>query len=414
MSITLVYWNASLLEQRGGEEEASEIALLREENARLLQEMQELKNKWQKIDEPKKEATELTVKLKRKVIVPSMCRCSSGTLPVPHASNSFQIHDTNITQEPSLATGKKAKHFFIRNLTCECLKGQGEVSADLFLQNIERQYCGLSGDQPEDSKMDWNSMPDFAIEPKLPLFLGVLSYKSPKSLDATLTNWETHGLVDLGFSGAFLQLNARSKFDDAVIAKHNTSALDFQISGTPDENLHPGLAIARFCRAAEQSRHSHPNGENLLLFLEKDWQLQNVSSNHLQAVLQSANTLVQRGVPYVRLSSTLSARSTHTKPKVGTWQCDANGMTWDCATAHQHRYTNLPSVIRCDWFLRYLEPFALVKDPVMHGCRNGFQQKKYFDWEEAMQDGRIAWSNSQWVVASYKHGILFHHHEVDK
>lgn len=99
---------------------------------------------------------------------------------------------------------------------------------------------------------------------------------------------------------------------------------------------------------------------------------------------------MQRGVPYVRLSPSVSVRSTPTKATVGAWQCDAHGMTWDCATAHQHRYTNLPSVIRCDWFLRYLEPFALVEDPIMHGCRNGFRQTRYFDWEEAMQDGRIA------------------------
>jgi hypothetical protein len=256
-----MHWEAFLLEQGGGGKgDASEITLLREENSRLLQEIQELKKKGQMMDEPKKD-----------VIVPSMCRCSSGNLPVPHASNSFQIHDTNIKQEPSLATGKQAKHFFMQNSTCECLKGKGEISTDGYLRNIEVQYCGLREDQPLDSRLDWNSMPDFAIERKLPLFLGVLSYKSPKSLDATLTNWDTHGLADFGFAGSFLQLNARSKLDDAVVAKHNkSSAFDFYVTGTPDENLHPGRAIARFCRAAEQSPQSHSNGENLLLFLEKD------------------------------------------------------------------------------------------------------------------------------------------------
>eukprot|EP00581_Thalassiosira_minuscula_P028330 CAMPEP_0183757118 /NCGR_PEP_ID=MMETSP0739-20130205/5515_1 /TAXON_ID=385413 /ORGANISM="Thalassiosira miniscula, Strain CCMP1093" /LENGTH=78 /DNA_ID=CAMNT_0025994471 /DNA_START=141 /DNA_END=375 /DNA_ORIENTATION=+ len=46
--------------------------------------------------------------------------------------------------------------------------------------------------------------------------------------------------------------------------------------------------------------------------------------------------------------------------------------------------------------LRYLEPFALIDDPIMYGCWKGMQQKQYCDWEEALKDGRIAWSNSQW------------------
>lgn len=171
--------------------------------------------------------------------------------------------------------------------------------------------------------MDWAVMPDFGVEQKLPLFLGLLS---PRSLDASLTNREKHGLADLEFSGSFLQLNARSDQDDAVITKHNKSAFGFHITGSPNENIHPGLAIARFCRAAERSPNGHPNGENLLLFLEKDWHVRR--SGLLQAVLDSVNALVQRGVPYVRLSQKVSMSA------VGSWQCDAQGMTWDCTTAH--------------------------------------------------------------------------------
>ena len=67
----------------------------------------------------------------------------------------------------------------------------------------------------------------------------------------------------------------------------------------------------------------------------------------------------------------------------------------------------------------YLEPFALMSsDPILTGCGRGFQSTGYCDWEEAMQDGRIAWTNSQWVVAHISHNQdrprLFVHKEVDK
>lgn len=68
-----------------------------------------------------------------------------------------------------------------------------------------------------------------------------------------------------------------------------------------------------------------------------------------------------------------------------------------CTTSHQHRWTNHPMLVKCDWFLRYLEPYALLSDPIMycgsshvHRVRDG-----YCDWEEALQDGRVAWTNSQ-------------------
>ena len=54
----------------------------------------------------------------------------------------------------------------------------------------------------------------------------------------------------------------------------------------------------------------------------------------------------------------------------------------------------------------------------MTGCGRGFQSTGYCDWEEAMQDGRIAWTNSQWVIAHISHHQdrprLFVHKEVDQ
>ena len=48
----------------------------------------------------------------------------------------------------------------------------------------------------------------------------------------------------------------------------------------------------------------------------------------------------------------------------------------------------------------------------MHRLREG-----YCDWEESLQDGRVAWTNSQWVMAhlgTSGGGPLFVHQEIDK
>lgn len=376
----------------------------------------------------------------RTVIVGSMCRCSSGNMVIQY-NHSQRFDDTSVIQEASYATGDSKKHFFVRKSSCECRQGKGEKTNDMYFKMIEQRARG--GDQkpeskynnycpnPHHSNMDWTTMPDFGVEEKLPLFLGVLSYKSPLSLNGSLRNWRSHGLRRLGFAKQFIQLNSRSKQDEEVIARHQ-EFFNFTVTGTPQENLHPGLAISRFCREAAKMPNSHPNGENLLLFLEKDWHLKKARKD-LNDIFRSVNSLVQRGVPYVRLTKSLTE---HEK----NWQCNAESVSWTCQPAHQHRFTNMPFVIRCDWFLRYMEPFALVEDSIMYGCRRvrktprvncdkrktqrvhsnftistiqGFQNRQYFDWEEAIQDGRVEWINSQWVVASHRED-LFQTVEIDK
>ena len=66
--------------------------------------------------------------------------------------------------------------------------------------------------------------------------------------------------------------------------------------GSLENNLHPGLAIARFCRAADQS---NPNGENLLLYIEKIWVSGNRFQEEAPSTFRSINALMQRGVPVV-------------------------------------------------------------------------------------------------------------------
>ena len=344
----------------------------------------------------------------RDVTVGSMCRCSSGNMPLKFNHSATTI-ETRIVQEPSKATGDVKKQFSMRKSSCKCIQGQGEITNDKYLKDMEKssgskrdEYCK----NPFASEMTWDTMPDLGVQENLPIFLGVLSYKSPLSLNASLENWRSSQLTsDIPFVNTFLQLNKRTPADDAIIAKHE-DYFNMTVTGSPSENLHPGRTIAKFCRAAEKMPHSHPNGENLLLFLEKDWHLKN-DIQDLKAIFQSINSLMQRGVPYIRLTESKSYSNL-------TWQCDAEGIKWTCQTAHQHRYSNLPSVIRCDWFLRYLEPFALVKDSIMYGCHHGFQSRRYIDWEEALQDGRVAWTNSQWVLASSTMGDMFEHVEIDK
>lgn len=254
----------------------------------------------------------------RNTTVQSMCRCSSGEVPVWHNASSG-VRDTGITQKASLATGKFSKQFKMQEGDCECRLGSGQISNDDYLMSLGSQYCSPP---PEDSKMDWRAMPDFGVEQSLPLFLGVLSYNSPKTLDNTLTNWERHNLTELGgFAESYLQLNNRSVEDDEVVLKHNQT-FSFIVSGNENENLHPGLAISRFCRQAERSPFGHPNGENLLLFLEKDWLFMHQSDSlpGFPAVLHSVNSLVQRGVPYVRLSATTDTGTSD------VWECDSEGV----------------------------------------------------------------------------------------
>ena len=57
--------------------------------------------------------------------------------------------------------------------------------------------------------------------------------------------------------------------DDEVLNEYQASLPrnmqhPFQAMGSAEENLHPGLAISRFCRMAESSEQSHPNGENMV------------------------------------------------------------------------------------------------------------------------------------------------------
>lgn len=264
---------------------------------------------------------------------------------------------------------------------------------------------------PNSNSMVWSTMPDFGVEMKLPLFLGVLSYKSPQSLNASLYNWRKKLTFD--FDDIFVQLNARSSEDDQVLAQHKSKNFSFTVMGNQEENLHPGQAVAKFCRNAELSPHSHPNGENLLMFLEKDWHVRaNAQHDKLHSIIHSAIALMQRGVNYVRLTRRVDAMPDHHEGHV-YWPCDANGIKWECLTAYHQRWTNLPSIIRCDWFLRYLEPFALIQDEILQSCRPGLRKRQYVDWEECMQDGRIEWMNTQWVIANFGRD-LFQHHEVDQ
>jgi hypothetical protein len=146
-------------------------------------------------------------------IVQTMCRCDSGSMPVPTLDLESDVQDTGIVQESSLATSLAKMHFFVRKTTCECKPSLGEKTRDQYLQSISRLYCAPP---PKDSNLSWDRLPDFGVQQKLPLFLGVLSYKSPRSLESSINNWVQGGIDTLGLQGTFVQLNGRSRLDDEV------------------------------------------------------------------------------------------------------------------------------------------------------------------------------------------------------
>ncbi|KAL7550835.1 hypothetical protein ACHAWF_017819 [Thalassiosira exigua] len=313
----------------------------------------------------------------REIHVGTMCRCGSKAFPVP-GRMSETGHDTAVVQPPSKATGMGHSKRFIMHppeagTECTCIEDHSgaEETTDKNLATLTR-WCP----NPASSDYDWNALPDFAVEEKLPLFAGVLSYESPLSLNNSLHNWgQTRLFERTNVQDVFLQLNHRSELDDKVVNDYNeklegSGLPPLNVMGSPEENLHPGLAISKFCRAAEKHPNSHPNGENLLMFIEKDWIVHDGGPNgisaspRLEEVFHSLNALAQRGVHYIRLSVPI-------RETTAPWRCPSEGVVWYCATAHRQRWANTPFVLSCQWFLRYLEPFALFNDPIMYGCRPG-------------------------------------------
>jgi len=133
--------------------------------------------------------------LVRDVHVGTMCRCGGSDLAVPGQMSENGI-DTNIHQPPSLATGNQYNHYIMHPPTednggCTCIQDSvyAETSTDKYLNQISEEYyndrCPAS-EQSYVSNYNWNTMPDFGVEESLPVFLGVLSYESPLSLNGTV------------------------------------------------------------------------------------------------------------------------------------------------------------------------------------------------------------------------------------
>ena len=99
---------------------------------------------------------------------------------------------------------------------------------------------------------------------------------SPLSLGAGLQNWKETFFspqVASQFKGFYLHLNNRSPADDAVVEPFAMHLRDMGLpvaitGGASNDNV--GKVIADQCRLAEQSEHSHPRGEHILLELDVD------------------------------------------------------------------------------------------------------------------------------------------------
>lgn len=72
---------------------------------------------------------------------------------------------------------------------------------------------------------------------------------------------------------------------------------------------------------AEEHPDSHPNGENLLMFLEKDWTLYPAWRElDVEGLFRGANALTQRGVSFIRLMRKLTELDNSK-----TWMCPKSG-----------------------------------------------------------------------------------------
>jgi len=238
----------------------------------------------QSLRDPKSISARDIQPLVRDVHVGTMCRCPSNSMPIPGQMSTIGI-DTNIHQPPSLATGNQYNHYIMHPPTteengCTCIQDSvyAETSTDKYLNQISEEYynerCPAS-EQSYVSNYNWNTMPDFGVEQSLPVFVGVLSYESPLSLNGSLHNWLDHDLFQsINAQDVMVQLNHRSLEDDQILNDFNNrlASIDqppVSIMGSSEDNLNPGLAISKYCRAAEAHPNSHPLGKNLLLFLEK-------------------------------------------------------------------------------------------------------------------------------------------------
>ena len=292
----------------------------------------------------------------RDVHIPSQCRCGSGALAVPSIMTT-DGHDIDVVQPPSKATGIHPKRFIHHPIQeCKCIEGHphAEPTSDMFLKQISAPWfdtrCGREG-YINQQKSTWDQLPDLGVE-ELPLFAGVLSYEAPLSLNNTFHTWIGHDLFHrINARDVFVQLNRRSERDNAVMdvvqTKYEANGRSLPtVVGSETENLHPGLAIAKMCRMAEEHPSSHPNGENLLLFLEKDWTLVGDGPDvKLEELFRSVNAHAQRGVNFFRLMSRVNEVD-----ESKTWKCPSQGVPWRCTTSHQHRWSNQPMIVKCDWF----------------------------------------------------------------
>lgn len=122
------------------------------------------------------------------------------------------------------------------------------------------------GCKSRSNAMKWTEMPEFSVEQDLPVFVGTLSYHSPKSLAGSLANWIGtlfHDSVKGEFKDLFVHFNDRvpSDDDDAVasaLRSIRAKGVSVHIFGEPKKNWNVGRVIAEQCRAAEKSEHSHP------------------------------------------------------------------------------------------------------------------------------------------------------------
>lgn len=189
----------------------------------------------------------------RKVVIRNMCRCPQNYCTKRH--DVLYNVTTNIVQRASLATGP-AKQFDMIVTNCSCVPGQCN------------EYTNL-GEGPhfncrkrnETGRMKWTEMPDTSVEQGIPLFVGALTFRSPKSLAGGMENWAYtlfHDTVKSEIAELFVHCNDRTPTDDFEMTKPlrmiQEKGYDVPVSGKAGVNWNVGRVIAEHCRSAEKVR----------------------------------------------------------------------------------------------------------------------------------------------------------------
>ena len=258
-------------------------------------------------------------------------------------------------------------------------------------------------------------------------------YFANQSLKAALATWNSSGLTAAVSPGTLLLQNMADKGDHIAYWANTAREVNLSLVLNADNEGIAGGVRMLMLRAKTP----------LVLFLEKDWQLRPERADIWRAAMQDAGTLLMRGdVPIVYLRDWTNANGTQcidgrckllngTLPSVNMNPCaqmpcmgglfgagtaglenatrhgvfrncslPGSPVHITCSTSAHIRYTNNPAIIRRDFWIQQVEPWAA--------------QTTNNRWELilGLDVGAETWPAGNFPVAVVSPG-LFIHKEID-